>query len=62
MSMKATQYDHFKPTPKTMKFGALYFLFPMLGLTYILYSTREKQEAKYRSGEVAYKDRRFKLI
>lgn len=62
MAMKATQYDHFKATPKTVGYGILGMLVPILGYAWILYCDREKREKQFRNGEVAYKDRLFKLI
>lgn len=60
--MKVTHYDHFKATPKTVGVGLAYFLVPFLGFTYLLYTSRTSNEQKLRNGEVAYKDRSFKLV
>lgn len=62
MAMKATQYDHFKATPKTVRLGILGMLVPIIGYAYILNIDRTRREKKFRNGEVAYKDRLFKLI
>lgn len=62
MSMKVTNYDHFKVNPKTARIGMLYFIIPLVGFAYLFKSTRDKQEARYRNGEVAYRDRKFKLV
>lgn len=40
MSMRATNFDHFKVTPKTTWFGFLYIVLPVGLLTYI--STKDK--------------------
>lgn len=62
MSMKVTNYDHFKVTPKTSRIGILYFIIPFIGFSYLIKTSRDEKEAKYRNGEVAYKDRYFKLV
>lgn len=61
LSMKATQYDHFRPSPRSSAWGLVLLVIP-LGLTaYILKTTRDKQEHLYRTGMVAYADRKFKF-
>lgn len=61
IAMKATGYDHFKPTPKTTILGMMLVGIPILGYAYLLKSVRDKDEHKYRTGQVAYRDRRFKF-
>ncbi|XP_023720609.1 NADH dehydrogenase [ubiquinone] 1 beta subcomplex subunit 4 [Cryptotermes secundus] len=62
MSMRATEYEHFKPTPKTSMYGLGIIVIPIVAYAYLLKTTRDAQEHKYRTGQVAYKDRRFKFI
>ncbi|XP_063241723.1 uncharacterized protein LOC134541910 [Bacillus rossius redtenbacheri] len=60
-ALRATQYDHFKPTPKSAFMGML-IVVPIILYAWILKSHRDSWEKKYRTGEVAYKDRRFKFV
>lgn len=62
MAMKANHYDHFKATPKTIKMGIFIMIGPILAYAYLLNQNRTERERKFRNGEVAYKDRLFKLI
>ncbi|KDR12405.1 uncharacterized protein LOC110836277 [Zootermopsis nevadensis] len=62
MSMRATEYDHFKATPKTSLYGLGFVVIPIIAYGYMLKSSRDAQEHKYRTGQVAYKDRRFKFV
>ncbi|PVD24906.1 hypothetical protein C0Q70_15399 [Pomacea canaliculata] len=62
MSMRATNFDHFKVTPKTTWFGFLYIVLPVGLLTYISTKDKEENEAKLRSGQVPYKDRLWKFM
>jgi NADH dehydrogenase (ubiquinone) 1 beta subcomplex subunit 4 len=62
MSMRATEYDHFRPTPKTSLYGLCVIVIPMVAFGYLVKRSRDAQEHKYRTGQVAYKDRRFKFI
>ncbi|XP_013784055.1 uncharacterized protein LOC106468189 [Limulus polyphemus] len=62
MSMRATMYDHFRPT---LKGGIMWFsfvLFPIIGYGYFLNKKRREFDEKCRRGEIAYKDRLFKFI
>ncbi|KAL3183320.1 hypothetical protein MRX96_000296 [Rhipicephalus microplus] len=55
-------YEHFRPTPKGgFQFFAATFL-PMLVLGYFVYKDRREFERKCRTGEIAYKDRMFKMV
>ncbi|XP_069700382.1 NADH dehydrogenase [ubiquinone] 1 beta subcomplex subunit 4 [Periplaneta americana] len=62
MAMRATEFDHFKPSPKSSLFGLGLVVIPIAVYAYMLKSWKEKEEHKYRTGQVAYKDRRFKFI
>uniref|UniRef100_A0A7R9CBI0 NADH dehydrogenase [ubiquinone] 1 beta subcomplex subunit 4 n=1 Tax=Timema cristinae TaxID=61476 RepID=A0A7R9CBI0_TIMCR len=62
IAMRATGYDHFKPTPKSSAYGLGLVFIPIALYAWLLKSSRDKQEQKYRTGQVAYRDRRFKFI
>jgi len=62
MSMRAEDYDHFRPNPKTSLYGLCVIVIPILVFGYLVKTSRNAQEHKYRTGQVAYKDRRFKFI
>lgn len=55
-------YEHFRPTPK----GGLLWIgvtfVPMFILGYLVHNDRKEFERKCRSGEIAYKDRMFKMV
>lgn len=61
-ALTVTYYEHFKPTPRS--FSSLMFLFviPVLGYGYLIKSNRDQKEIEYRTGQVAYKDRKFPFI
>lgn len=60
-AMKENTFWYFRPNFKN--FSTLCFcLVPMFTLGYFLKNSRDERERKYRRGEVAYKDRRFKFI
>lgn len=40
MSMRATEYDHFRPTPKTSLYGLCVIVIPMLAFGYWVKTTR----------------------
>ncbi|CAH0720233.1 unnamed protein product, partial [Brenthis ino] len=61
ISMKVTQFDHFKPNRRTTLFGMCAIVLPMLTYGYLIKNDRDGREAKIRSGELRYKDRLFKL-
>ncbi|KAG8227593.1 hypothetical protein J437_LFUL000692 [Ladona fulva] len=62
MSMKATAYDHFKPTPKSGAYAFALVVAPIVLYTWWMKTSRDAIEKKLRAGEVAYKDRKFKFI
>ncbi|KAG5877275.1 hypothetical protein JTB14_038311 [Gonioctena quinquepunctata] len=61
-AMKVSGFEYFKPSSKNALYGLVFMVLPMGVFTYLMYQSRANQEAKYRSGEVAYKDRNFKFI
>ncbi|XP_018010471.1 uncharacterized protein LOC108667883 [Hyalella azteca] len=60
MAMKATTNEFFRPTPKTSLIGFLNVV-PIGILFYFLYTSRLEKERIYRSGQMSYRDRRFKF-
>ena len=60
-SMKVTQYDHFKATPKSGLIGFFVLIVPVTLLTYFANEHHEKQERKIKSGEITAKDRGYKF-
>lgn len=61
-AMRVSHYEHFKPTFRSFKVGFLLVVGPILATAYLFKSTRSAQEEKFRTGQVAYKDRLFKFI
>ncbi|XP_031334752.1 NADH dehydrogenase [ubiquinone] 1 beta subcomplex subunit 4 [Photinus pyralis] len=61
-ALKATSREYFKPTFKTVRFGLLGVVIPMFVFGYAIKRDRDYKECLYRTGQVAYKDRRFKFI
>ncbi|XP_063603959.1 NADH dehydrogenase [ubiquinone] 1 beta subcomplex subunit 4-like [Penaeus indicus] len=61
MSMRATRYDHFKPSPRSSLIGVAMLAIPILGYGWWMKTSRENFEAKCRTGQVAYADREFKF-
>ncbi|XP_069194742.1 NADH dehydrogenase [ubiquinone] 1 beta subcomplex subunit 4 [Procambarus clarkii] len=62
MSMKATQYDHFKPTPRASRAGFFLVFVPIATFCYMLKTSRDKFEHKCRTGQVSYASREFKFV
>lgn len=60
--MKVSGFDYFKPSGKNVLYGLVFLVLPMVGFGYIMHKSRRDLEARYRRGEVAYKDRNFKFI
>ncbi|XP_058830418.1 uncharacterized protein LOC131689382 [Topomyia yanbarensis] len=61
-AMQVNHFDHFKPTGRTFRFGMLAVVIPIVGYGWMLKKERDAREHKYRTGQVAYKDRNFKFI
>ncbi|KAJ8984245.1 hypothetical protein NQ317_007477 [Molorchus minor] len=61
-AMKVSGFEYFKPSPKNAVFGLVFLVIPMTLYGYLIKNSRDKLEAQYRSGQVAYKDRRFKFV
>lgn len=62
MSMRATGYEYFRPTPRSGAFAFGLVIAPIAIYTWLIKMHRDSVEKKLRSGEVAYKDRKFKFI
>lgn len=60
--MRVSHYDHFKPTFKSFKTGFLIVVAPILFFAMAFKYERESREVKFKTGQVAYKDRLFKFI
>lgn len=60
--MRVSNYEHFKPTGRSLRVGMGLVVLPIVIYAWALNKEREIREKQYRNGEVAYKDRRFKFI
>ncbi|XP_052088780.1 uncharacterized protein LOC127725669 [Mytilus californianus] len=61
-ALKATQYDHFRPTKKTGIIGGIFLgVIPAVLFSYVYY-TRQEFERKCRAGEISAKDRTWKYV
>ncbi|XP_067633530.1 uncharacterized protein ND-B15 [Eurosta solidaginis] len=61
-AMRVSHYEHFKPTGKSFRVGFFSVVLPIFLYGWALKTERDGREAKYRTGQVAYKDRKFKFI
>ncbi|XP_044755988.1 uncharacterized protein LOC123314741 [Coccinella septempunctata] len=61
-ALKVTEYERFKPNLKTFKHPFLLFILPYAITTYMMYTDRRDKEARFRRGEVSYKDRNMKFL
>merc|ERR1712141_850354 len=61
-SMRVSHFDHFKATPKTGAFAFATVVAPILFFWWRFEADRNNREAKFRSGQVAYRDRDYKFI
>lgn len=61
-AMRVNHYEHFRPTGKAFRLGFFTVIFPICAFAYIFKTDRDIKEQKYRTGQVAYKDRQFKFI
>merc|ERR1711963_343007 len=57
MAMRATNFDHFKVTPKTSWLGFAFVVLPIGLISYFTIRDKEEREARFRAGDVKYKDR-----
>lgn len=61
-AMRISHYEHFKPTGLSLRTGLFVVVLPIVLYTWWMKSDRDRRELRFRSGEVAYKDRQFKFI
>ncbi|XP_046398570.1 NADH dehydrogenase [ubiquinone] 1 beta subcomplex subunit 4 [Ischnura elegans] len=61
MSLKATGYDSFKPTPRSGFYAFGLVVAPIALYAWWIKSQRDSVEKKLRNGEIAYRDRKFKF-
>ncbi|XP_023173459.2 uncharacterized protein LOC111601201 [Drosophila hydei] len=61
-AMRVSNYEHFRPTGHSFRTGLFAVVLPIAIYAWMLKSERDCREQKYRTGQVAYKDRRFKFI
>lgn len=61
-ALKVYRANYFKPTAQSVKYGMLYFIIPLAATIYLVSTSRAELEDKYRRGEVAYRDRKFKFV
>ncbi|CAG9823172.1 unnamed protein product [Phaedon cochleariae] len=61
-AMKINTFEFFRPTSKNALIALAFLVIPVSLSTYCMHTSRSNAEHKYRTGEVAYKDRRFKFI
>lgn len=60
--MRVSNYEHFKPTARSVRVGGFAVVLPILIYGYMLKKERDTREHKFRTGQVAYADRKFKFI
>ncbi|KAH8394758.1 hypothetical protein KR222_004270 [Zaprionus bogoriensis] len=61
-AMRVSNFEHFRPTGHSFRTGLFAVVLPIAIYAWALKSERDGREAKYRTGQVAYKDRQFKFI
>ncbi|KAL1490717.1 hypothetical protein ABEB36_013367 [Hypothenemus hampei] len=60
-ALNVSYAEFFKPTGSAALKGIALLFLPMFGLGYVVWNSRQANERAYRSGEVAYKDRHFRI-
>lgn len=61
-AMNTTHYEHFRPTWNSFKKGVVFCLLPIVAFGLAMKYERDTREKQIRTGQIAYKDRRFKFI
>lgn len=61
-AMRATHTQFFKPTGTAAFWGMALCVVPIVGIYWLERKERDAKEAKFRNGEVSYRDREFKFI
>jgi len=60
--MQVSHLDHFKPNPKTTFLALAMFVVPLGLMIWATMAERKGRLDLYKTGQVAYRDRTFKLI
>ncbi|XP_030752573.1 uncharacterized protein LOC115879739 [Sitophilus oryzae] len=61
-SMSVTAVEHFRPSGLNAFLGFSIMVIPMFTFGYYLNKTRSDREQSFRRGEVAYKDRQYRVL
>lgn len=61
-AMRVSHFEHFKPTAKSFGMGMACVVLPIVGYCWFLKNERDGREAAVRTGQVSYRDRKFKFI
>uniref|UniRef100_A0A182QAP8 NADH dehydrogenase [ubiquinone] 1 beta subcomplex subunit 4 n=1 Tax=Anopheles farauti TaxID=69004 RepID=A0A182QAP8_9DIPT len=61
-AMRVNHFEHFKPTGRSFKIGLFTVVIPIIAYAKMMKHERDQREQQYRTGQVAYADRRFKFI
>lgn len=61
-AMNVSHFEHFKPTWISFKKGILFCLAPIVVFGLAMKYERDTREKQIRTGQIAYRDRRFKFI
>lgn len=61
-AMKLSYVKFFKPTSKTISQTLAFIVLPTALLYWAVKNSQEEKEARYRRGEIAYRDRKFKFL
>lgn len=61
-AMRVSHTEHFRPTGKSFRMGFFLVIAPIVLFALAMEKERGGREAKYRNGEVSYRDRLFKFI
>lgn len=61
-AMNASHYEHFRPTWNSFKKGILFCIVPIAIFGFAMKYERDTREKQIRTGQIAYRDRRFKFI
>jgi len=62
MSMRSTHWEQFKPTTKSFALFMAITVLPIALFAWKLEHDQRAKEAKFRRGEVSYKDRQWKFV
>uniref|UniRef100_A0A336MY24 NADH dehydrogenase [ubiquinone] 1 beta subcomplex subunit 4 n=1 Tax=Culicoides sonorensis TaxID=179676 RepID=A0A336MY24_CULSO len=62
VSTRVSQWDYFKVSGRTSRWGLGLTVIPMFLFGKLVYDERAEREEKIRTGQIAYRDRKFKYI